>query len=963
MKKRSSHAGRSSSSTQDTSSSGRKASRKRDPLAQPVHQDGARATQSVAGGLNAAEVVELMSKVQHPVRLDDLIRFLDLSRRDKRAVEDLLDALQAQGRVLRLRGGKWVAAAQANVITGVLSIQRSGAGFVTPDTLSVVDTAEKTNIADTENTADTTENIGLSESSKNTGKPQSFRKTGAPGSNRERAGMQPDIFIPPGFFGDAWHGDRVEVVTQASLRQERRGGRNAARSPQGRSPEGRIVRVLERRQKELAVYATRRGTARGVLCRPADPRLDFLLDVDVSGLSGMPKTGELLLVTPGDKIDDGLWTGTAQVSLGLEEDASVQERLVKLNHAIPLDFPPNVLAEAVELEQRAFGATGLHGLAQAVSSEESAEQDLDGFRPLVDSALAPPLSAISTVSTARRQDLRSVPFVTIDGADARDFDDAVFVTPVTHASNPAVKWELWVAIADVSYFVRPDRKPGAALDREARERGNSYYFPTSVEPMLPEVLSNGLCSLRPGEDRLVMTARIGFDERGVPRCSAFFPGVIRSRARLTYEGVQAVLPNDPDSPAVSVSPEYVVPLEVHPYIQDAAALARLLRRQRQERGSLDFDLPEAQFVVDRASGRVTNILRRERLFSHRIIEECMLAANEAVARFLTEKGLPFPYRVHPAPDPERLTRLFRTLATTDLAQVGHLATLFITQGKDRVSATGTSGGSGKRGQFDQRGQSGQSGSRGHSSPEPEKTINPDVLREILAQAAGTPQEYLVGRLVLRSMMQARYSPEPDAHFGLASACYCHFTSPIRRYADLLVHRALGFALGSSRTPVLAGQKLLAVTDQCNARERAATEAEREIARRLGCLLLQERVGETFTGVISGVTDFGFFVEFDALPVEGMVRLDSFQDDWFEYDADRQELLGASTGRRFRLGQAVSVRLADVHLGRLEVNLELLSSATDTARKSSSRRSAGGRAEKGVAQERGRNGVSPRRKRR
>lgn len=949
MKKRSSHAGRSSSSfTPNAHPSGRNPSGKRGSPTQSSHPGGAPAVLSVAGGLDAIEVVELMSRVQHPVRLDDLIRFLDLSRRDKQALEELLDALQAQGRVLRLRGGKWVAAAQANVITGVLSIQRSGAGFVTPDTLSVADTVEKAEAADND------ENIGLSGTP---GKTESFRKVGA--SGRNRTGMQPDIFIPPGFLGDAWHGDRVEVVTQAPLRQNTRRGGRETRNSQGRSPEGRIVRVLERRQKELAVYATRRGTARGMLCRPADPRLDFLLDVDVSGLTGVPKTGELLLVTPGEKIDDGLWTGVAQVSLGLEEDASVQERLVKLNHAIPLDFPPNVLAEAVELEQRAFGPAGLHGMAaQGDVSEETAE-DLDGFRPLADIAFAPPLSAISTVSTARRQDLRGVPFVTIDGADARDFDDAVFVTPVAHASSPAVKWELWVAIADVSHFVRPDRKPGAALDREARERGNSYYFPTSVEPMLPEVLSNGLCSLRPGEDRLVMTARIGFDERGVPRCSAFFPGVIRSRARLTYEGVQAVLPDDPDSPTekVLVSPEYVVPLEVHPHIKDAATLARLLRHQRQERGSLDFDLPEAQFVVDRASGRVTNILRRERLFSHRIIEECMLAANEAVARFLTEKGLPFPYRVHPAPDPERLTRLFRTLATTDLAQVGHLATLFATPGKGRVSATGMSGGSGKRGQ------SGQSGSHGQRRSEPENAINPDLLREILAQSAGTPQEYLVGRLVLRSMMQARYSPEPEAHFGLASACYCHFTSPIRRYADLLVHRALGFALGSSRTPVLAGQKLLAVTDQCNARERAATEAEREIARRLGCLLLQERVGETFTGVISGVTDFGFFVEFDAMPVEGMVRLDSFQDDWFEYDADRQELLGVSTGRRFRLGQAVSVRLADVHLGRLEVNLELLSTATDTARKSSSRRSAGGRAEKGAAQERGRNGFSPRRKRR
>ena len=354
--------------------------------------------------------------------------------------------------------------------------------------------------------------------------------------------------------------------------------------------------------------------------------------------------------------------------------------------------------------------------------------------------------------------------------------------------------------------------------------------------------------------------------------------------------------------------------------QDAEALAHLLLERRQARGSLDFDLPEAQFIVNRSTGEVEGIKRRVRLFAHRLIEEFMLAANEAVARFLTEKGTPFPYRIHPAPDPDRLSTLFRTLASTDLAQ-SDLLTL-------------------KRGE----------------------TPSPSRLRDILVQANGTPQEYLVGRLVLRSMMQARYSPEAGEHFGLASPCYCHFTSPIRRYADLLVHRALSFTLGATPGPILAGHKLLMAADQCNARERAATEAEREIARRLGCLLLRERTGETFTGVVSGVTEFGFFVEFDEMPVEGMVRLTTFRDDWFEYDPDRQELIGVGTGRRFRLGQAVTVRLTDVHIGRLEVNLEL-EGTTDTAKRSSSRRSAGGREAPGRSSGRKRNGFVPRHKRR
>ena len=731
---------------------------------------------SVPGGLDAEEVLGLMGKIRHPVRLDDLIRFLDLSRRDKKPLENLLDALQAEGRVIRLRGGKWVEASQARIVTGVLSIQRSGAGFVTPD--------------------------AVQDSPEDAPKPVDGDKR-----NRVQSRLQPDIFIHPGFLGDA--------------------------------------------------------------------------------LKAAPKLGELLLVTPEEKVEDGLWRGTARVSLGLEEDAMVQERLTKLNHEIPLDFPPNVLAEAAELEKRA---------AEGAS-------DLGGLKPLGSVEDALPIDRVSKASTSKRQDLRGVPFVTIDGEDARDFDDAVYVRRLPGAPDGAV-WELWVAIADVSHFVLP----GSRLDREARDRGNSYYFPTSVEPMLPEVLSNGLCSLRPDEDRLVMAARVGFDDRGIPRTSAFFPGVIRSRGRLTYEGVQEALDHGGELAGR------------HPYLKDAEALAHLLLERRQARGSLDFDLPEAQFIVNRSTGEVEGIKRRVRLFAHRLIEEFMLAANEAVARFLTEKGTPFPYRIHPAPDPDRLSTLFRTLASTDLAQ-SDLLTL-------------------KRGE----------------------TPSPSRLRDILVQANGTPQEYLVGRLVLRSMMQARYSPEAGEHFGLASPCYCHFTSPIRRYADLLVHRALSFTLGATPGPILAGHKLLMAADQCNARERAATEAEREIARRLGCLLLRERTGETFTGVVSGVTEFGFFVEFDEMPVEGMVRLTTFRDDWFEYDPDRQELIGVGTGRRFRLGQAVTVRLTDVHIGRLEVNLEL-EGTTDTAKRSSSRRSAGGREAPGRSSGRKRNGFVPRHKRR
>lgn len=816
---------------------------------------------SVPGGLDGNEVVEIIRRVNHPVRLDDLLRLLDLSRREKTPLGKMLDLLEAEGRVLRLHGGRWIAAEQASLITGTLSIQRSGAGFVTPDTVDQKDQ-------------------------------HGYRKQSS------------DIFVRAELLGDAWHGDRVEVVLQPGSERKRKGVRHAARST-----EGRIVRVLERGLKEIAAHATRRTSIRGLLCRPADPRLNFILDTDLSALAEQPVPGELLLIRPEEKQRPGIWSGVALSSLGREDDASVQERLTKLNHQIPLEFPPNVLAAARILEN---------------------VNDRDGLPLCGDVGTAPSSASLPFASSGKRQDLRGIPFVTIDGEDARDFDDAIYVQPILHGGMAV--WELWVAIADVSHFVRT----GSVLDREARERGNSCYFPTSVEPMLPEILSNGLCSLRPGEDRLVMAARIRFDEHGEPRSSVFFPGLIRSRARLTYEAVQAAFDNEKggetagkdgrrersDSRENSVSLEADTKAEgilaAHPWLADAYRLAGLLWGRRLERGSLDFDLPEARYVV--SDGRVTNLVRRERFFAHRLVEEFMLAANEAVARFLTQKGIPFPCRIHPAPDPDRLRSLFRTLLATGLFSEPELA------------------------QWNQR----------------EETPDPGSLRGILEEAKGTPREDIVGRLVLRSMMQARYSPEVGEHFGLASACYCHFTSPIRRYADLLVHRALHHALGAEQ-PVVSGGKLLAFTDQCNARERVATDAEREVVRRFACLLLRERAGETFSGTVSGVTEFGFFVELEAMPVEGMVRLEALRYDWFEYDPDRQSLTGVGTGRRFQLGQRMVVRLVDVHIGRLEINLEPVESK-GTGKRSRPGHSSGVRARKEPRLVWERNAFSHRRKR-
>lgn len=611
-----------------------------------------------------------------------------------------------------------------------------------------------------------------------------------------------DIYVHQSQMGDAWHGDKVVAVLLPGAR--------------GKSAEGRIVRVLERSAKELPVRVVKRMGKNEFLCRVADPRIRVHMLVELGDLEGRPAKDDVIVVAPGERIEEGLWAAKALRLLGSEDDVSVQERLVKINHGVPGEFPPGVAEEAEVLP-----------------------------------------AAPGQADFADRIDLRFMEFVTIDGATARDFDDAVYVEEQGNG------WRLWVAIADVAHYVRP----GSAMDKEALERSNSYYFPQSVEPMLPEALSNGLCSLNPRVPRLAMVAEMYIHADGSPGKCKFYPAIIESKARLTYGQVnRALLLKDEE--------ERLVLRPVLPMLERAEGLARVLSANRKERGSLDFDLPEPELAFN-IYGETVDIRRKVRHFGHQIIEEFMIAANEAVARFLTEKEADFLYRVHPEPEPEKLTALFKALTRTDLA---------LTMPKS-ASAAG--------------------------------------LQSILHKAHGSAQEFLISRLTLRTMMQARYSPDHEGHFGLASGCYCHFTSPIRRYADLVVHRALKRALGFDPGPTPAGGKLLAIADQLNVNERKAMEAEREILKRLTVLFLRGRVGEEFTGVISSILDFGFFVELNEVLADGMVRLSSLDDDYYAYIPERQELLGERTGRMFRLGQPVKVRLAEVNVVRLEVNLELV----------------------------------------
>lgn len=573
------------------------------------------------------------------------------------------------------------------------------------------------------------------------------------------------------------------------------------------SPEGRIVEILERGVTELMVRVSRRISDGSHFCHPTDARMPFYAVVDTSGIP-TPEKGDILSVRPEEEQEKGLWRCTALRRLGEERDLATQELLVKTSYSIPEEFPTPVLRQA-----------------EALPGEPS------------------------PADWAGRTDLRGVALVTIDGETAKDFDDAVYVERQENG------YRLVVAIADVAHYV-PEN---SALDVEARARGNSYYFPLSVEPMFPEALSNGLCSLRPRVPRLAMVVDTPYSLDGEPGKPRLYNAVIESQARLTYNQVQAALDGSPDSDTAPLLP----------MLRDAEALAQLFLKRRTERGCLDFDIPEAQV---RMVEDIVSVHAGTRLFSHRLIEEFMIAANERVAEYLGARERVFPYRIHPQPDERKLETLRNLLAHTSLV--------------DRLPKD-----------LDQKG-----------------------LQRLTHAADGTDMEFLVNRLVLRTMMQAQYSPDNGGHYGLASEAYCHFTSPIRRYADLLVHRSLKRLL-AGEAESMDMDEVQGICEGLNALERKAMEAEREIQKRASILALEDRVGETMRGVISGVADFGFWVELLDMPVDGLVRLATL-DDYYVYDPERQDLLGQRTGKTFSMGQTLDVVLDVVSLERVEINFTL-----------------------------------------
>ncbi len=463
----------------------------------------------------------------------------------------------------------------------------------------------------------------------------------------------------------------------------------------------------------------------------------------------------------------------------------------------------------------------------------------------------------------RREDLRGLPTCTIDPETAKDFDDALSIEP-----EPGVGWRLWVHIADVSHFVRP----GEPIDREAIERSTSVYPIDRVVPMLPEKLSNDLCSLRPKEDRFTMTAEMVISTAGRIVSSDFYSAVIHSDRRFSYEEVQAVYE---EKPGARDSDEALT-IERVLMLRDCS---RALRAARMKRGALDLDIPETE-IVFHEDGRVSHLEMRERFEAHRVVEDCMLAANEAVADFLTRRKAPLLYRIHEAADPDRLERLVPTLAALGV----------------RLSVS-------KKGE-----------------------ITPRDIQAAIESIKHREGGHILRRLILRSLKRAEYSPRNAGHFGLASECYCHFTSPIRRYPDVVVHRQLRAVERAEPLPWPDDEEgrgeLKELGRYTSSMEREAADAEMESGRIKAIEFLKKNEGEEYEGFVAGIQNFGLFVELIPSGIEGMVPVRSMRDDHYDPDELGIELVGRRSGNKYRLTDKVRVRIAkaDAFAGELELEI-------------------------------------------
>ena len=624
-------------------------------------------------------------------------------------------------------------------------------------------------------------------------------------------GKKDDFFIPNVQMQKVMHGDYVLTQPNGFDRKGR--------------PEVRIVRVLEANKKQIVGrFFIEQGIG---YVMPDDSRITRDILIPDNARLGA-RMGQVVVVElhprtapffqPIGKITEVLGDNMAK---GMEVEIAIRK------HDIPHSFP-----SAVEKQLKKW-------------AEDVPEEAKRG-----------------------RVDLRDLPLVTIDGEDARDFDDAVF------CQKQGKDWKLWVAIADVSYYVRPK----SALDTEAYNRGNSVYFPNRVVPMLPEKLSNGLCSLNPQVDRLCMVCEMTISAKGKMTDYQFYEAVMNSHARLTYNKVAKILEKD-----TALCERYA---SLVPHLQDLHDMYQALVKARQQRGAIEFETIESKFIFN-ALGRIERIEPVVRNDAHKIIEECMILANIASANFMEKHQEPALYRIHAVPGEEKLTAFRSFLAECGLS---------------------LSGGN--------------------------KPIPTDYA-QLLEQIKQRPDHELIQTMLLRSMSQAIYSADNIGHFGLALEEYAHFTSPIRRYPDLTLHRGIKYLLakqkGSKRKTTDTGgyhyqlDEMDVFGAHCSSTERRADDATREVADWLKCEYMQDHVGEEFDGVISSVTGFGFFVRLNDLFIDGLVHISGLANDYYLFDMPKQRLIGENSGMIFRLGDAVKVRVEAVSLEQKQIDFSLISS--------------------------------------
>ncbi|ELW8218899.1 ribonuclease R [Yersinia enterocolitica] len=626
-------------------------------------------------------------------------------------------------------------------------------------------------------------------------------------------GSKDDLYLSAEQMKTAIHGD---VVLAQPVGADRKGRREA-----------RIVRVLVPKTSQIVGrYFTDAGTGFVV---PDDGRLSFDILIPPDAINGA-RMGYMVVVELTQRPTRRTKAvGKIVEVLGENMGTSMAVDIALRTHEIPHTWPPQVEKQVADLK------------------EQVPEEAKKG-----------------------RVDLRSLPLVTIDGEDARDFDDAVYCEKKRGGG-----WRLWVAIADVSYYVRPR----TALDDEARSRGNSVYFPSQVVPMLPEVLSNGLCSLNPQVDRLCMVCEMTISAQGKLSSYKFYEAVMSSHARLTYTKVWRIIDGEE-----SLREQYK-PLV--PHLLELHTMYKALDQARAERGGIAFETEEAKFIFN-AERRIERIESTVRNDAHKLIEECMILANIAAARFVEKHNEPALFRVHDRPSDDHISALRSVLSELGLTLGGGL------------------------------------------KPEPKD------YAVLMDEVADRPDHEMLQTMLLRSMKQAIYDPENRGHFGLALASYGHFTSPIRRYPDLAMHRAIKYQLAKEHgnvkerwTPTGGWhseyEDMLQLGEHCSMTERRADEATRNVADWLKCDFMQDQVGKVFTGIIASVTGFGFFVRLDDLFIDGLVHVSSLDNDYYRYDNIGQRLIGESSGQVYRLGDTVEIRVEAVHMDEHKIDFALVSS--------------------------------------